>query len=58
VIEEQEMDFQFATGIRKFFFSKAFRLGLKSSQHNIQWVLWVSSRGVKGSEGEEKIRMV
>jgi hypothetical protein len=57
-MREQEMDFQFSIGNIKFSFSKAFRLGLRPSQHHIQWVLWASSRGVKRPEGEVNISKV
>jgi len=57
-MDDQEMVFKFSTGNRKVSFSKAFQLGLRTSQYHIQLVLWASSRGVKRPEGEVNISKV
>ena len=57
-MEEQANFFQFSTANRKVSFYKAFRLGLRLGHYHFQWVLWASSAGVKGPEGEVNISKV
>jgi hypothetical protein len=57
-MENQEIVFKFSIGNGNVYLCTSRRQGLWPSHHNIQWVLWASSLGVKRPEGEVNISKV